>query len=644
VDLGYEPEDVRRVLEHILPAGQPAPCSPVKRPAPEATLRPGDGASEEGSPRKESDCDAIGGNGEALHVATGKFRLQVFERLRRQLLERYLSLHDAFARLNLEAHRDRNLTRKEFRLALETLGVGEEDEEELFVAMDTQDVGGVNIACFLHALVDVSPEALLWELRCKFVRMNIGLHNLHKAMDLVQWPQHGWQSRATKVKRRQTRRSPSNCSGFGQSRPDSAFSESDGQRAAETRPTRYHLTRSDWLKLCTSMCMTLLEAERLFTILADRRRSVDLRAVFETLRTTVEPDISLERFVAKVLQQYGTLENAFKAFVEDRSYLPNRPEPLMWWEQFHRMLVALNISDKNAAEIWTKLTGSLEGNDDASEEEKVGTAIAASAFLRELSLWAPDNALGVLKDRLAVRFGSLAEGHRMLQRSFPKEEKELHPGDLDARLRAAGIKNCNSVVRQALSSVESQKGFVTLSTTIDSMKDIDRHGRKALAHSESEIAAHVAVRSQTQRCWAKIQSVQSDCLRRHVSDDDGGAAPAVGPSSAAAWPATARQASAPAAQKASTPQAADSQGFAQAIHGAVRGTKSVHQKSMLQQAHRQVMELEKRWASPSQGDKSAGGRSPQAPGRRGARRSSCSSVGGLRRNRSCPGGLLVTAC
>ena len=26
------------------------------------------------------------------------------------------------------------------------------------------------------------------------------------------------------------------------------------------RGRRYHLTRSDWLKLCTSMCMTLLEA------------------------------------------------------------------------------------------------------------------------------------------------------------------------------------------------------------------------------------------------------------------------------------------------------------------------------------------------------------------------------------------------
>jgi len=560
----------------------------------------------------------VGGNGEALSAGAGKFQKDVLERFRQQLLQRFLSLHDAFSRMNHEVSRDKALTRKEFHVTLARLGAGEEESEDIFEAMDSHGDGGVTLSEFLHALVDVSPEALLWELRCRLLRFNIGPHNLQKALELVRWPQHGWMSRATKVKRRGIRRRCACCSSteacrckdvdgaaggeaaldaalpglagaaglglLGGARPHSAPGgpcEEGGEEETRKRPTPYHLGRGDWLKFCTSLYLTLLEAERLFLRLADNKRLVDLRVMFETLRNTVEPDVTLERFVVKACSRYDKLASAFSAFSEDRSYLPNCPEPLMWWAGFRNLAIALNVNDENSAQLWRVLTtGVLEaGKDDLladlNEYEQTGVSVTEEVFVRELSMWAPDTALETLKENLCNRFGSLAEGQRALGRRL-SDTSQLSAQEFESRLRAAGIKNCD--VGKALSTVASKGGHVSLEAAIDTMRAV-KGGKTAAELGKS---SQSAVRNQTQPCWEQLRTVQKDCQRRY---DDG----AEGDSWASSMT---RSSSTP-----TRPGVEDQHKFTESIIGAVNTAKTSRSKSVLYQAQRQVLNLEKRWAS-----------------------------------------------
>ena len=64
----------------------------------------------------------------------------------------------------------------------------------------------------------------------------------------------------------------------------------------------------------SSLMLNFAQAERLYTHLADDSGMVDLRATFETLRTAVEPDISLARFSTKVLRQEALIFGCGKQF------------------------------------------------------------------------------------------------------------------------------------------------------------------------------------------------------------------------------------------------------------------------------------------------------------------------------------------
>jgi len=600
---------VMEMLERMLPTGREASDPPIP------TLHLPEGqVTRLSSPRSgqssqclspKSACSDFNGRPDishgaaALHCGTsGRFRQQVLARFRRQLLQRFYSLHDAFARLDHGASRDRALTPKEFHLALQRLGVGEEDADELFTAMDTNSVGGVSLSEFLHALVDVSPEALLWELRCRLVRVSIGPQNLQKALELVQWPQHGWRSKATELKRRTTRTrcricAFCNCACRHTAEPHNGAQGEAGedgtgaaQAAAEqtsgvhsaasppgpgSRPARlrrhtsFHLDRGDWLKLCTSIYLTLLEAERLFTFLADDTGHVDLRAMFETLRTTVEPDVSLERFSTKVLTRYETFQHAFSAFCEDRD---TDPERLLRWDGFCRIAVALSVNDGNAAKIWAVLIGAdtkdaagrtapptpaatmvrtapptpaasaavpvtpagttagsstalrtrfrfEEGGSSPRKENRAAT-VTEKSFVGQLSLWYPDTALKALKSQVCERFGNLAEGQRALSRRLSRTEP-LSPRELDSALRAVGIKH--SDVQRALSTVTSRQGGpASLNDAIETMRGTHSAAAKV---TEPVACARSTVRHETQPLWEQLRHVQSD-LRRRPHDDDGG--------------------------------------------------------------------------------------------------------------------------
>eukprot|EP00927_Polykrikos_kofoidii_P038106 TRINITY_DN32385_c0_g1_i1.p1 TRINITY_DN32385_c0_g1~~TRINITY_DN32385_c0_g1_i1.p1 ORF type:complete len:997 (+),score=137.58 TRINITY_DN32385_c0_g1_i1:195-3185(+) len=661
----------------------------------------------------------------------GKFQKVVLEQFRQRLLARFPSLHDAFSRMNHGVDRDRSMTAKEFRVALERLGAGDEDVDEIFVAMDSNCDGGVTLSEFLHALVDVSPEALLWELRCRLLRMRIGPSNLGKALELVQWPQHGWMSRATKVKRRTTRhlRDTERCGegkgcdrvsgerfasgevenavlrgdsgrtasqqGPSVSRSSSKMSASavsidtdrgstyacgtsfgnnaastgtlrggcrraavSAPRASTTRPSSaatigscsngnvgpvnqprggdswedvrheskgrplsasssaaalqtsttthrrrssFQLSRGDWLKLCTSIYLTLFEAERLFTYLSDGKDFVDLHAMFETLRTKVEPDVSLEQFTTKAMARFETLGAAFSAFCEESGADRMR---VLYWPGFHALAVSLGVNDSSAAKLWRILTrsplpldaGRIDGDsscdfNDLSAStsacggnEKRGPGVSEKMFLQELSLWGPDTALETLRAQLCERFGSLAEARRGLERRL-SNIREVSPKELDACLRALGISNCDA--ERALSVVASNRsGPVSLDAAIEKM-------RAARGNSKGEGLVECArskVKNETLPLWEQLRTVQQD-LRSKSSVKQESQVGAVG----------VRSRSLPTSMPARRPpvEMVDKTKFSEAMHGAVKSAETCHTKWVLANAHRQILQLQERWATPS---------------------------------------------
>jgi len=624
---------------------------------------------------------------------------QGLERLRVELLRRFLSLHDAFARLDHTVSRHRALSPQEFRLAMERLGVSPEDADEVFPTLDSSGSGGVTLSEFLHALVDVSPQALLWELRCRLLHTDIGPQNLKKALELVQWPQHGWLSRATKVKRRTLRmeRSQSRAERLSSSTSSGAATRepsADGHQAAcrtlgpadmpqgcgegpqqpaaiaalgatasswgRKRQSPYCLNRGDWLNFCTSIFLTLFEAEQLFARLAGGgdKGFVDLVVMFETLRTSVEPDVSLERFATKAVQRYGALDEAFAAFAE-------RPDPdakrIMRWPSFHRLAVALHVNDSNAMELWGVLVASLEVASPSAaaaarrateRAEEMGlvqaprinsaaetAVVTEQAFLRELSLWEPGTALEALDSQLCERFGNLAEGQRALARRLANT-RALSPQELEAKLRAAGIRHCD--VARALSSVAGDGGSVSLDAAIEGMRAA-RHCRRIAGASRmpsapaaSRGSAAQTVRNETLQVWDTLRSVQRD-LRQGRDGPTSSTSALQQPLSGSAVPPVTPEPGDPdngqpggqVLTRTPSLQSVDRQRFSKAIDGAVRSADNNHSKFVLHNAHRQVLRLEERWALPPSPGAAAGAGE--------ASRGSRSSSKEVRRPRSAAG-------
>lgn len=423
----------------------------------------------------------------------------------------------------------------------------EEDCEEVFEAVDTNADGYVSLSRLLHALVDVSPEALLWELRCRLLRCDIRHHNSQKALDLVRWPQHGWQSKSTKLKRRTSRRLQQCCACACSDAPDASevgsqptilasdapvveptdipgidadievLVSEDAERK-KVRLTSFHLSRGDWLKFCTSICLTLLEAERLFEVLADDTGSVDLRAMFETLRLTVTPDVSLENFATKVLVRFESFSIAFKTFSGQDGVDSENGSALSYlgWERFRALAVDLDVNDQNAAQLWDMLTGeeargrAQQMGDEAHEShDECGMygsrGLSEAAFVRELSLWAPHTAIEHLTSQLCERFGNLAEGRRALARRLPVTD-DVSADDLDSILQAAGIRGCDA--KRAVSTVACRNdGHVSLETLFDTMQASKGGGSALIRRAD---CAHCAVRNETWPLWQQLHTVKKD--------------------------------------------------------------------------------------------------------------------------------------
>jgi len=527
-----------------------------------------------------------------------RYAKEVLERFRLQLLQKHLSLHDAFARMDRSVSREKALAPREFRLVLARLGAGEDDFVELFAAMDTNGSGSVSLSEFLHALVDVSPGALLWELRVKLLRFGLRKHNLHKTMDFVRWHQHGSQAKAAKLKRREWARgrqhdqaenaavgndsvpvvtptsstAPVSVAALANSEPDCGQGEdvehtsdaegsgdgfdeeapcsssererdeqvcagssaeshggSCGSRASPNseevtmftsatvaRRIPFQLGRTEWLKFCALLGLTLLEAGRLWDFIGEEAGIVDLRDMHETLRTTVAPDVSLERFTTKIVMRFDSIRDAFRKFAKGHE---------MRYPDFHELAKALDVNDGNADHLWhvLKSDASTLGAEGDHAEGHPALGITEETFVGQMLLWQPDTELSFLKEQLSELFGSLAQARRRLRRHGLAGNASLTPARLEAGLRVVGIAHCDA--SKLLCTVAGTRGGhleqqVTLEHIIMAMRSSKPRSGKADGCSASN-----TVKNATLPLWQQLREMQAELQRGYNDDDESSSEP-----------------------------------------------------------------------------------------------------------------------
>jgi len=470
-------------------------------------------------------------------------REEMLEQIRRQLLQRFRSLHDAFARLDSGVARDQALAPQEFCRTLATLGLAETESYEVFLAMDSRQKGSVSLIEFLHALVDGSPDAFLWELRCRLLSAGIGPNSMHRVLELARMPRHRGKARVHRMLAEhfmdygdhsdaETRKHGND---MGQAEPEAdecgpsrhAWREASavGDPAAENQsrpmPSRgLRLGRTEWLRLCAALGLTLLEAERLFYVLGgDDSGAVGLKDMFGKLRATVAPDVSLERFAVRVLRQYGSFESAFD-MVRSRG-----PHSMMGWPEFHALAASLDVNNSNAFDLWNTLSTSLQHRQNGSivkvgaeseetKEDADAPQISEEMFVQELSVWAPDTELDALKIELCEQFGNLNEWRRMLTRNGTACHLTLSPASLCALLNRVGIVGYDAehILFAASGAEHGQVARMTLDGLIEVMEN-GGHPHRTAAHS--------TIRGDIQPVWERLQSVKSDlrigarCKSRH---------------------------------------------------------------------------------------------------------------------------------
>eukprot|EP00746_Dinoflagellata_sp_MGD_P163846 gnl/MRDRNA2_/MRDRNA2_92107_c0_seq1.p1 gnl/MRDRNA2_/MRDRNA2_92107_c0~~gnl/MRDRNA2_/MRDRNA2_92107_c0_seq1.p1 ORF type:complete len:681 (+),score=141.61 gnl/MRDRNA2_/MRDRNA2_92107_c0_seq1:97-2139(+) len=334
---------------------------------------------------------------------------QILGDFRARLLQHFRSVHDAFNEFDCIA-KDKTLSLKEFQQAIMKFEIaGSSEAKVLFKLIDTDKSGEISLTEFLLALVDVSPEALLWELRCRLDSDGIRLNTLHKIFDLI---------------RHEDR----------QHHHNSWDNIDKEKRLRDKELWKYRqLSRSDWSKLGAALGLTIMETERLFVLIdKDESGTIDLEEMFAALRA-VAPNVSLERFVTKLLVQYGTLPDAFKAHAR---YSPDMRCSLIGLDEFISLATVLGVNDGNARQLWEALDiASRIDADDAMNEE---------LFISQMKAWAPTTALDGLREEICEHFGNIAEGRRTLRKLGVPVEGALSAASFEAGLRAAGVTHCDA--------------------------------------------------------------------------------------------------------------------------------------------------------------------------------------------------------
>lgn len=436
------------------------------------------------------------------------------------------------------------------------LGVEDACAEDVFAALSTEASGKVSLADLKHALVEDSPEALLWELRCRLFSVGIQprctLHAIRKAIDLIEHhpdkirnaASAEWRiQRSTRhIKRMKQKRRQQSCGARYVATAAAACKGEMSDAAASSEPessVRTQLDRADWQRLCSSLDLTPFETDALFTVLGgDDVGKVDLRGMFVVLRATVAPDVSLERFVTRLLARYGSLRCAFEAVCA------GRPDRMMRWTEFHELAQSLDVNDRNATNLWDVLSaarpddswpstpgfgaptpaesgGGTEGNAAPTPaHDDPRKAISEDRFEQQLLVWSPGTALDALRDQLCDKFGSLAQSRRMLQRTAHQLQRAgsgclvfggpMRPSEatltttaLETLLEEHGI-DCPNTDRIIGAAAVAQDTGVTLDSLFDVLKATQ------VRQGKSQSFAETVLRDDTFPLWQRLHNVQAD--------------------------------------------------------------------------------------------------------------------------------------
>lgn len=370
-------------------------------------------------------------------------KCQLLERFRAQILERFRSVHDAFNQFDRKVSRDRALSLKEFCLAGRQLGISENELSAVFKALDTDQSGHVTMTEFLQGVVeDISPELLLWELRCRLDSYGIRANRLDRAFDLIR--QHALNANKSRK------------------RWDAMLEEdmkAEKLHFADIKHSKL-LDRTDWMKLGTMLGLTSVESERLFDIIdEDCSGSLDIQEVFKAFQR-VAPDVTIERFTTKVLIQYGTFQDAFKACSSSGAF--GRKE-------FLAMAAVLDVNSRNSEQLWKAWEEQRNALGDLSASEE--------AFVAQMNAWAPDTVLDSLREQMLERFGGLVQGRNALQDAGLTPKVALTISSLGDALQAAGFCHCdaaallNSVARCNCRTGLEEEQNVTLEDLVSMLQN-----------------------------------------------------------------------------------------------------------------------------------------------------------------------------
>lgn len=402
---------------------------------------------------------------------------------RARLLQHFRSVHDAFNEFDCIA-KDKTLSLKEFQQAMMKFEIaGGSEAKVLFRIIDTDKSGEISLTEFLLALVDVSPEALLWELRCRLDSDGIRLNTLHKVFDLI---------------RRQDRQHHHNVG-------DKMDKE---KRHRDRELWKYRqLSRADWSKLGAALGLTIMETERLFVLIdKDESGTIDLQEMFAALRA-VAPNVSLERFVTKVLVQYGTLPEAFKAHAR---YCPDIRCSLIGLQEFLSLATLLGVNDVNAHQLWEALDiASRIDADDAMNEE---------LFISQMKAWAPTTAVDGLREEICEHFGNVAEGRRTLRKLGVPLAGALSAASFEAGLRAAGVTHCDAeLVLSTVNGSQQVSPMHVHGVTLDEvLKSLGTDGMKTSPGGLKK-KARIIIGNDMGPYWQQIVALKNE-VRKGLSD------------------------------------------------------------------------------------------------------------------------------
>mmetsp|Transcript_54414 Transcript_54414/g.100532 ORF Transcript_54414/g.100532 Transcript_54414/m.100532 type:complete len:804 (-) Transcript_54414:136-2547(-) len=391
--------------------------------------------------------------------------------------------------------------------------------------------------------VDQPPtgvEALLWELRCRLAAVGVR-PDAKLAVRRRTRPQRARKperviqavlEQIRQLRSRRDRRKQMRCASLRECRADKrdilhmcrlaqmAVPAKHALASLEAidKDLKFQLTHEEWLELCSSLRFNLEEAEQLYASVVDTNTLlVDLPCLFDSLLTLVGPDISLERFVGRLVLLFGSPDAAFESVTLEHVG--------MGWPEFQTLAQSMAVNERNALRIW-KLLAELQHDLDDKEVTAVAVdlqgvvecTITKEIFTRQLSTWMPRTSLDKLSLQLCEKYGSVSQGMQALQRRGLRPTRLLSASRLQKALHDIGIRGCNA--EQVLIGAEVVLAQCSprceRKLTLEDLECILLILQMCTGFGQQEQHAAIAVREDTARLWACLRKLKvdlSDCRR-----------------------------------------------------------------------------------------------------------------------------------